>query len=267
MECIIPRLVSSKFSQRVEEEKIYRRLCRKVYSTLPRELRDIVYSYVLLEDINRVVEVSAIRPTPTQIIECFDDFEEPEAQFWDERRLGKGMKRELAETWYRSCHFNICGPFHMLERFLVEDRWSTGLIPQEFVSNVHISVSQEDKDVECLLKLLDLKPKAKISIYLYRKGWMTRTKVLSASDFFLQLLKQIFPVLHQLRVEKRPFTLILDPPKRTTRKSFASGAHRTTIIRNKDCYHIPTAECMDFTPKGILTAVSLSYFQSRDFDA
>ncbi|KAF2868479.1 hypothetical protein BDV95DRAFT_670529 [Massariosphaeria phaeospora] len=103
-------------------------LCDKLYTTLPRELRDQVYTQLHPAQCN------------------FSD----SGYYWDSKwyhcaeLVGEGVARELAESNYTETKFCVSDrALRALTRLLREDRHKLGLMPHNLIRNIQIALSLE----------------------------------------------------------------------------------------------------------------------------
>ncbi|KAH7397390.1 hypothetical protein BKA66DRAFT_454273 [Pyrenochaeta sp. MPI-SDFR-AT-0127] len=130
--------------------KIYcRPLCDDVCRILPREIRDIIYSYVHSHDTIYVgPEYISNRGQP-----CESD---RGAHYWDAEFVGKEMRNEIVESWYRSTLFffyDQANNARVVDQFLVLDRWELGLKPRDYICRVRFNLGASGHllhgDVKC----------------------------------------------------------------------------------------------------------------------
>jgi len=111
-------------------------LCKKVLVKLPRELRDLVYEYIVTPDyIYAGPQYLTNTGSPCEI----DQY----AHFWNPQYVGEIMRIELAQMWYRLSLFYFWDRkrnLEVIERFMTYDRWGLGLKPYEHIARVRFDV-------------------------------------------------------------------------------------------------------------------------------
>jgi len=191
-------------------------LCAKLYSALPRELRDEVYAYVC---IGNSVSVNSDWGTTSSFItdatatDCWTRDPLGEAHYWKTKYVGNDILKEMAQVWYSRSTFTFSGCTAM-ERFLTEDRWKMGLTPGNLVRNVRVSVNvagwaytfveqvqiQEDlkKELGKMFGLKEAKIKIKIKICTSYGYWDTPEHV-DIKQACRDAFELTFPALYPLR--------------------------------------------------------------------
>jgi hypothetical protein len=110
--------------------------CKKLLSKLPRELRDIVYEYVVTPDYIYAGQLYLSNVGQP----CEND---PGAHWWDADFVGQSMQIEFVQTWYRVSLFYFwerAKNADVIDRFMKLDRWGLGLQPYEWISNVRFDL-------------------------------------------------------------------------------------------------------------------------------
>lgn len=125
-------------------------LCRRVVINLPREIRDIIYSYIVppnthvevsVDDMDVVAyphhaDVTTVSLEKTNYELFFDTsarlFANDKAQLWKLEHVGLTFRLVLAEIFYHNGIFHILGT-HILSRSLTADRWGIGLDPARLI--------------------------------------------------------------------------------------------------------------------------------------
>ncbi|KAJ4377761.1 hypothetical protein N0V83_000591 [Neocucurbitaria cava] len=115
-------------------------LCEKVWTCLPREIRDIIYDYVHAHD--------TIYVGPEYLRTSDEPCESDRgAHYWDPEYVGDAVKLEMVESWYRTTLFYFydkANNTQVIDQFLVTDRWDLGLKPHEFICKVRIDLGPSD---------------------------------------------------------------------------------------------------------------------------
>lgn len=180
-------------------------LCAKLRSTLPRELRERVYSHLTgtpWVHVSKSFCNSQFSPdTPASL---------RHQQDWNTPFVSQEVKKEIAETWYSKTVFEFTDLF-LINVFFHEDRLGLGLAPRGLVSNVQVSIDCaryfESKDeyeraqighIKDFRKLLKLKEGAKINVYISTIYLLPKGEGCTGEDIFYNAFKFAFPVLHPL---------------------------------------------------------------------
>ncbi|KAH7074222.1 hypothetical protein FB567DRAFT_611128, partial [Paraphoma chrysanthemicola] len=133
--------------------------CDTVYRAFPREIRDIIYGFIHPGE-----ELSVIEPPPGeedewgcyQLRTYFDFTSEPDwravtrknveksdmsyLHMWDAECMGDKVFQELVEYYFRFMHFNFGAELCLIPQFQINDQWSIGKTPSDFVTNIEVSV-------------------------------------------------------------------------------------------------------------------------------
>lgn len=169
-------------------------LCSKIYDQLPREIRDLVYDYLLGCFRIRVhgnvfysecccregITPPYFHSQPASKLDRIAD-----SHYWCVDIVGKGMQRELAEIWYRNGVFELGHQTSLLQRFLTEDRWGLGLSPSKLIKFVEVTtqipsfiepdgIIYEHVPDWFIDRLLDIRPRIAIRAYFFyftETGW------------------------------------------------------------------------------------------------
>ncbi|KAH7069764.1 hypothetical protein BKA63DRAFT_493973 [Paraphoma chrysanthemicola] len=109
---------------------------KKVLAKLPREMRDIVYEYLVEPDYIWVgTEYFTNTGPPCDV--------QRDAHFWSPAYVGDAMQAEIVQTWYRTSLFylwNRAKNHELIERFLTQDRWGIGVLPHEHISRLRFDL-------------------------------------------------------------------------------------------------------------------------------
>ncbi|KAH7074231.1 hypothetical protein FB567DRAFT_191895 [Paraphoma chrysanthemicola] len=112
---------------------------KKVLSKLPREMRDIVYEYLVTPDYIWVgTEYFTNTGPPCDV--------QRDAHFWSPAYVGDAMQAEIVQTWYRTSLFylwNRAKNHELIERFLTQDRWGIGVLPHEHISRLRFDLGDD----------------------------------------------------------------------------------------------------------------------------
>jgi hypothetical protein len=117
-----------------------RSICDDIQHLLPRELRDMIYGYLLVQQTCHEIQkdyTETANPKMTPFRRAGSPSEN--AISWphdphtvDIEYVGRSFKAELGETWYHSCNF-VLDDCSYLQNFLQFDLWSFGLIPRDHI--------------------------------------------------------------------------------------------------------------------------------------
>lgn len=128
------KTVEKKMRELIEPhaQKSCRVLCAAMYNELPREIRDIIYTYVHVQNTIYVgPEYLHANKRPATA--------DPDAHYWNADYLGSEIQREIVENWYRTTLFYFYDKSHnaeVIQQFLVTDQWGLGIRPHDFICRV-----------------------------------------------------------------------------------------------------------------------------------
>ncbi|KAL1801545.1 hypothetical protein ACET3X_001887 [Alternaria dauci] len=121
--------------------------CHKVYKTFPREIRDIIYGYII--ECGGVLSFKSVQNSWSEL-DYFASSSETQYRlglptadadhWWKRDFVGAKMVREIGEHYYRSSHFRFEARFSNFAKFRATDQFNLGFRPVYFVSNVEIVV-------------------------------------------------------------------------------------------------------------------------------
>ena len=133
-------------------------LCTELHATLPRELRDMVYDYILgpVGDeaiIDRFVEKQSENGSKCR--EYFDAKSHPKQRLWESQKtvsrelywwrdecMGETVARELVERWYMTRVFVLRARFQKLfTNFLAYDLFEKTIKPREVAQHIQILIT------------------------------------------------------------------------------------------------------------------------------
>jgi hypothetical protein len=134
-------------------------LCEAVYSTFPREVRDIIYGHLNYLSEGHIDYRSGSWGT----VGYFKSTSEADWQlcsnqrgrprknhWWDVDFVGDYMRREMSEHYFRSVRFLFDTYFEWLPKFRVTDQWKLGFCPVEIVLNIGVTIQCGDLDFKGL---------------------------------------------------------------------------------------------------------------------
>jgi hypothetical protein len=169
LEVVLPR----------HRELLHPTVCSELYEKLPRELRNMIYSYfdTFADSIQVEHSTQGTNGVPTSPFfdgDCSDHaWNKP--WYFDPSCVGFDLAREMVELQYGRSRFCL-NDDALIPRLLNEDRWQTGTIPRIHIRQIELEILDEqefeDEAAQKRLKdnigfLLHLEPDAKISINLF----------------------------------------------------------------------------------------------------
>lgn len=111
-----------------------RDLCERMIDALPRELRDMIYEYVLSDTICRNVAASTNEPTSSQA----------GPHYWHVEIIGATASKELLGVWYCSVRFHMGEDLGFIERFLSSNVICLDTPRHRFITKISITFNQRD---------------------------------------------------------------------------------------------------------------------------
>ena len=111
-----------------------RNLCENVIATLPRELRDMIYEYVLSSVVRDVAALPTSEPTCSK----------SGPRYWQAEKVGDATSKEILEVWYRLVRFHIGQDLGYLERFLSSQPAPLDTTRQLLVTKISIAFDLRD---------------------------------------------------------------------------------------------------------------------------
>ncbi|KAF2867517.1 hypothetical protein BDV95DRAFT_582305 [Massariosphaeria phaeospora] len=118
-------------------------LCRKVHTSLPREIRDLIYEFIIGDKVRMIMGLSGSNLDRVRSWNdgwwVYDEFPAHVTLGF----MGDAMLREFMETWYRTTTFG-CFSTSELRLFLKRNRWDLGLDASKLVTEVGLSLTRED---------------------------------------------------------------------------------------------------------------------------
>lgn len=115
-----------------------RSICDDVCNKFPREIRDVVYSYIY-------------RPFPIAVTSTCFDIEPGRTKryvrgtaphVWNVECVGEQMRMELCEQFYKSTTFILARHnLILLPKLRAIDRWNLGFPPTYFATNIHLKLA------------------------------------------------------------------------------------------------------------------------------
>jgi hypothetical protein len=103
-------------------------------TTLPRQLRDIIYEYILCDTLYKDVAASTNEPASSQA----------GLDHWHVEKVGDTASKELLEVWYRPARFHMGEHLEYIERFLSSNVARLGIPRRHFITNIGITFKQRD---------------------------------------------------------------------------------------------------------------------------
>lgn len=210
-------------------------ICTGLLTTLPRELRDMIYAYILPAaqgpvNINSLSFDQIVLPrSPLRLEELPAGLWPSRDEIWsmpnrddkyssfvfDGSVVGEVVRREMIETWYRTRRFEIDGKwasaFAVLEKLATVDRWQTeGLKPADHIVDIHITFYQSVHDgspigsiIAAQASLLARFKRARITLWfpggsILSKGHIVPRKGIFEKVVLRPILEQMHAVLKRL---------------------------------------------------------------------
>ncbi|KAF3042713.1 hypothetical protein E8E12_008847 [Didymella heteroderae] len=188
---------------------------------LPRELRDIIFGYLLLED-----------GVHARLFHYYNTLD-PKAprHYWNKDFTGDATLRELTESWYRSVRFDFDRSLDFLPHLLAQVDTTLRCRRQEMIGKASFKILQCDLDLwpaadasgipsprSLLLKNMEclflLRPGAKITVILESPlPWFSESKNLQKrqAQFLARVLDIVFPTLIRLHQAGYSLAVCIDP--------------------------------------------------------
>jgi len=183
-----------------------RALCDVIQQLLPRELRDMIYQYLLSQS-DILIERTDFLPSTSLESSRPQLFDSP--CLLDPRFCNEYMRRELFEAWYKFSTFQFTRN-SLVNTFLSKDLWGLDLPVYQLVRNLEIDIWPRgcmlDTDLEygraeiaLLACLATIRKGAKITFPIETRP---HTEIWHSSEQqiqrFLQILSTIFPLARKL---------------------------------------------------------------------
>ncbi|KAJ8117933.1 hypothetical protein OPT61_g981 [Boeremia exigua] len=196
-------------------------VCLAVQNRLPRELRDMIFGYLLLED-----------GVHARLFHYYNTLD-PKAprHYWNKEFTGDATLRELTQSWYRSVRFDFDRSLDFLPHLLAQTDCTLQCTRQELIGKASFKILQCDldrwpaadangipspqslllKNMECLFSL-----RHGASIYIILESplpWFSESKNLQErqAQFLTRVLDIIFPTLRRLRRAGYSLAISIDP--------------------------------------------------------
>lgn len=204
-----------------QSKKVCLSVCDAVQNRLPRELRDMILGYLLLED-----------GVHARLFHYYNTLD-PKAprHYWNKDFTGEATLRELTESWYRSVRFDFDRSLDFLPHLLAQLDPTLQCTRQQLIGKASFKILQCDLDLwpaadangiasprRLLLKnmenLFKLRHSAKIYVILESPlPWFSESKNLQErqTGFLTQVLNIIFPTLVRLQQAGYAISVAIDP--------------------------------------------------------
>ena len=183
-------------------------LCATLHTTLPRELRDMVYSEIIgpyyreivtgHKDQRKDVIRSKKMDFVNQEIRGLKSTEQRGLKWWLDSYMGREVATEIVEAWYRGRTFCFSRRRHdLIPSFLEHDVFSKGLEPGLIIQHMHVHVGEYQASSAYFDELKDTLAKIKnkdvnLHIRLHHRTSMPARRL---------QLERLAPVVYQLRRE------------------------------------------------------------------
>ncbi|KAI4916333.1 uncharacterized protein J4E92_009250 [Alternaria infectoria] len=125
-------------------------LCTKVQNAFPREIRDIIYSYITGDkDVSIACNVPWCHTCEwhshsSRSLSCCVPEYVKAAHWWKREYMGAQMVREIGENYYRSSHFVFEHIITNVVPFRSVDHLGLGFKPVDFISDVEVTINCRD---------------------------------------------------------------------------------------------------------------------------
>jgi hypothetical protein len=126
-------------------------LTTAIMTTLPRELRDMVYRHLSTRE-HEVIEREHYRTTLDPLTRLYSyNFQRWKTQHfkehhWDAEFVGAAFLREVVENYYRTSTFIFPSDAGVMKRFLTTDEMVAGIYPKDLVGNAEIHLNAVSRD-------------------------------------------------------------------------------------------------------------------------
>ena len=203
-----------------EAKESCQQLCSSIQK-LPRELRDIIHGYLLLEDGISARYYNTLNPKA------------PKAprHYWSSEYIGAATLYELTESWHRSARFDFDRNLDFLPHLLAQEDSTLRCQRSQLVTKMSFKIHNDDLDVwpaadkngipsprtlllQNMENLFMLKDSARIYIFLETPPpSYSETKNLHErqAQYLRDVLTVIFPVLMRLKEQRYKLAIVLDP--------------------------------------------------------
>ncbi|KAI4928953.1 hypothetical protein J4E85_005575 [Alternaria conjuncta] len=200
---------NAKHAEVVEEGRLAcLQLCATLHATLPRELRDMVYSEIIgpyyreivtgHKDHRRHVIQSTSMDFVNQEIRGLKYTEQRGLKWWLDSYMGREVATEIVEHWYKGRTFCFSHRrLDLITDFLEHDVFSKGLKPGLIIQHMHVHVGEYQTKTSYFDELRDTLGKIENKDVNLHIRLIHRT---SMSARRLQL-ERLGPVVYQLRKE------------------------------------------------------------------
>ncbi|KAI4935557.1 uncharacterized protein J4E92_002848 [Alternaria infectoria] len=200
---------NAKHAEAVEKGRLTcLQLCAKLHTTLPRELRDMVYSEIIGPYYREIVtghrdwRKDVIQSTKmdfvNQGIRGLKSSEQSGLKWWLDSYMGREVATEIVEAWYRGRTFCFSHRrLNLIPDFLERDVFSKGLKPGLIIQHMHVHVAEYQTKTDYFDELRDTLGKIENKDVNLHIRLIHRT---SMSARRLQL-ERLGPVVYQLRRE------------------------------------------------------------------
>ncbi|KAF2826895.1 hypothetical protein CC86DRAFT_455514 [Ophiobolus disseminans] len=185
-------------------------LCENMYDKLPRELRDMVYHYLLDDAFGSTMVTIASKVTGC----CVKNKESNQAfypkphkcsngicamQFMDTTFMGGLVRNKIVETWLARSTFSLCSGWRYLADLLNSDRWNIGAPAHHFINWLDVRIDYEtvyhsgDMDFSTLEALALLRPVAEVGLCLdFSICYVDRPILIRSFEYMLEMLWKYF---------------------------------------------------------------------------
>ena len=211
-----------------------RELCEALYDKLPRELRDMVYNYIVDACMDTTVRIGVF---PQECIAAWDRhvfYPAPHncvhgicaSHFLNKAYVGAIVQQEIAEMWLATRSFLFSFGWRDLLGLLISDRWLTGQPAHRSISHIIIHVSsyamKYGEDIDMLEALTLLKPSAQVTLHFdLRNDYCGKRDVL---EKFQSTISELWPSIERFDQSRLRIDVGIEGPDGEAMIRLAGGA-------------------------------------------
>jgi hypothetical protein len=236
-----------KFQGQIEHEakRTCRPLCEKMHEKLPRELRDMVYKDLIIDNNNATLycgedSAAAYKNGQSALYHCFDL-----------AYTGSGMHKDMIqELCRRGVRFDFRGRHDMLSKAIQQYNSELGLDFADIVKSVGITISENclkyrEKMLERLKALFKFSKGSTIHVFVEAEG-KTQCQMVHS---FRRILRATFSLLERLKTAGYVLKVVLNPARNPSAAEDSSNSTFTIIPEQKFRY-LFQADNVEFSVAG-----------------